>query len=351
MVINKKGCKNNPRFLRDHASHGVRRNKMKFLTVLLIGLILSGSMSLICADHGTKDLLILTRLFQGEQQASLNGVIPAGSQFIDPYSQTFKDYLKQSKQEALRIKEVYNLAAVYPLAMAKWQWEEKKPGKLANTLSLKQATFSIQMEQLGGNRFKVTVIEGKDFMVNHKELLSSEFVLPPSHTTIFGYKDGRGKVFFLSFHHQGTAPSMSKENFKPSNEKIITKTVPIYPKGAMENNIEGTVVLKGHFNENGGVIPETIQVVIGHPQFNAATIKSLSGLRYNPQFTPIPLNKVLFVTMYRIFGENDFDGKAEYKKLKATSEYQEQIKLQELDKKKGLHWLLLGAALVKPQKK
>lgn len=323
---------------------------MKILTVLVTGLILSGSMSLICADHATRDLLILTRLFQGEQQARINGEIPAGSQFVDPYSQTFEEYMKQSKQEALRIKDVYNLAAVYPLAMAKWHWEEKKPGKLANTLSLKQATISIQMEQLGGNRFKVTVIDGKDFKINKKELLSSEFVLPPSHTTIFGYKDGRGKVFFLSFHHQGTAPSMNEKNFKPSSEKIITKTMPVYPKGALENNIQGTVLLKGHFNKNGGVIPETIQVVTGHPQFNAATIKALSGLRYNPQFTPIPLNKVLFVALYKIIDENDFDGNAEYNKIKATRAYQEQENLQQLDKKKGLHWLILGV-LVKPNKK
>ncbi len=175
---------------------------MKFLTMLVTGLILFGSMSVIYADHATRDLLILTRLFHGKQQAGLNRETPASSQFVDPYSQTFKDYMKQGKKEALRIKEVYNLAEVYPIAMAKWHWEEKKPDMLANTLSLKQATFSIQMEQLGGNRFKVTVIEGKDFKVNHMELLSSEFVLPPSHTTIFGFKDSREEVFFLSFHVQ-----------------------------------------------------------------------------------------------------------------------------------------------------
>lgn len=323
---------------------------MKCLTVLLTGLILLGNMPLFCADHPTGDLLIITRLFQGEQQARPDNGIPAVSQFIDPYSQTFKEYMEQSKQEALRIKEVYNLAAVYPLAMAKWQWEEKKPGKLANTLSLKQATFSIQMEQLGGNRFKVTVIEGKDVKVNNTELLSSEFVLPPSHTSIFGFKDSRGKVFFLSFHHQGTTPSMDDKSFLPSIEKIITKTMPVYPKAAMENKIQGTVILKGRFNNNGSVIPETIQVVTGHPQFNATSIKALSGLQYDPQFTPIPLNKVLFVAVYRVDGEKGFDGIAEYEKLKASRAYQEQEKLKQTDLKKGLHWLVIGV-IAKPNTK
>ena len=205
------------------------------------------------------------------------------------------------------------------------------------------------MEQLGENRFRVTVIEGKDIKVSQKELLSSEFVLPPSHTTIFGFKDSRGKVFFLSFHHQGTAPSMDDKTFKPSSDKIITKTMPVYPKGAMENNVQGTVILKGRFNKDGSVIPESIQVVTGHPQFNESTIKSLSGLRYNPQFTPIPLNKVLFIAMYRIAEGKDLDGNEEYKKVKATREYQEQDKLQQIDKEKGLHWLVLGV-LVKPNK-
>ena len=57
---------------------------MKFLTVSVTGLILLGSMSLFGADYPTRDLLILTRLFQGEQQAKPKGEIPAVSQFVDP---------------------------------------------------------------------------------------------------------------------------------------------------------------------------------------------------------------------------------------------------------------------------
>jgi hypothetical protein len=307
---------------------------------------------LVGADNPTQELLILTRLFLGEQQPQTNVQTTVNSQFVDPYSQSFDEYFKQGEQEAAKIKNIYNLAAITPLCLYKWHWDAKQPGKLANTLTLKQTTLSMQMEQLGENRFKVTIMEGPDFRIGNKELLATEFVLPPSHTTIFGFRNSESKIFFLSFHHLGTEPARHPQKYIPSSEGIITKAIPAYPQMAIDKRVQGTVILKGQFDKSGKVMPETVEIIAGHPMFNQPTLNALSELRYDPHYTPVPLKRILLVAMFRIQeGEESLaDVKNEFERVKTTAAYLEQEKLRQLDEQKGEIWLIQGLA-IKPNRK
>lgn len=323
---------------------------MKQLILVILGLNVMVMSDMYAAGHETKDLVILTRLFQGEKSNKGGDVLVSG-RIIDPYSQSFSEYLDQEKEEAARIKKVYNLAAVHPLIMAKWHWEEKKPGNLANTLLLKQKTLSIKMDQLGGDRFRIAIIDGPKFTPQYKELLSTEFILPAGHTTIFGFKDGGDALYFLSFHHMGTAPAMTGKDFKPTPDKIIAKTMPQYPQSALENKKEGTVIIKGEFDDSGSIVEKSIEIVSGNDEFNESVKKVFSELKYDPEYTPVPLNKSLVVVMFRMEEEDGVDqfAEKEYRRIQDSTLYREQMEMMKEDEKKGRVWLRFGV-LVNPKK-
>jgi hypothetical protein len=321
---------------------------MRRLILIILGLCVIGTNMLSAQDHATRDLVIITRLFQGETGDTTEGA-PVGSRIIDPYSQSYQEYMAEGLEEAARIKNVYNLAAVHRLATAKWHWEEKKPGKLTNTLSLKQKPLSIQMEQLGRDRFQITIVNGPKFTSQYDELLSTEFILSQGHTTIFGFKDGEGIIYFLSFHHLGTTPAMTKKDFKPTRDKIIANIIPSYPTTALEMRKEGTVIIKGEFDDSGSIVTERIEIISGDAEFTQSVVNMFAELRYDPEYTPDPLNKILLVVMFRM---SDHDQgtqftQSEYRQIQDSIAYRKEMIMQEEDKNKGLVWLTFGI-VVKP---
>ena len=96
----------------------------------------------------------------------------------------------------------------------------------------------------------------------------------------------------LADHTQPQRPQIQTTHYEP--HQTLRSVTPVYPKRAIEKNIEGHVVVEFSINPQG--IPENIIIVESHPSkvFNRSVINALRQSRYVPykvNGTPITLER------------------------------------------------------------
>lgn len=62
--------------------------------------------------------------------------------------------------------------------------------------------------------------------------------------------------------------------------KPLESIIPIYPKEAMENDIEGTVILKCFIDKTGNVTD--IEILKGVPSLNDSAIDAVQNVKFSP---------------------------------------------------------------------
>lgn len=62
--------------------------------------------------------------------------------------------------------------------------------------------------------------------------------------------------------------------------KPLESIIPIYPKEAMENDIEGTVILKCYIDKTGNVTD--IEILKGIPSLNDSAKEAVQNVKFSP---------------------------------------------------------------------
>jgi TonB family protein len=221
--------------------------------------------------------VILMRIyegFRGETGASTDIV---SSYFLKPLG---SDHVYS---EVERIKEQATLKRVFNLTDIEWRSEltMETPKAKSNTppkiIVLSGRKLAVQLSAVVGNesKFQVEVIDKTDNI--SKSLLSSKIILPEQKTTVIGFEDSSGKIFFLSFHRMKDA-SLSLNPIK--SPKLLRKVEPIYPKEAQEAHISGQVMIQASTDINGNI--SDTKVVEGPEQLREAAVTAIRQWKYEP---------------------------------------------------------------------
>ncbi len=168
----------------------------------------------------------------------------------------------------------------------------------------------VQLEAIKGkrNRFQVEVLEQ-----DRKEspLLETSMFLPQEKTTVLGFEDSTGRIYFISFSRGKNLPSppMPKKTKSPIDIKeierprLIKSVPPKYPKEALKVRVEGEVVLDAVADEQGKVVK--IVKKTGHPLLTDAAIDALRQWQYEPYVLNNEPRKVRFTVRvnFRLHGK------------------------------------------------
>lgn len=230
-----------------------RQRVYPLLLALMLGVVL-GSGNLFPGDRVVMQMQ-LHEGFKGESGTTGNQVV--SSYHLKPLSEA--SVLPQVEQDKVEqtLKRVFSLTQVNLMAEAQMilsKEVDKKPGKV---VVLNGRTLLIQVSPLqeGPNRFKVEVLEDSQ---PQRSLLETKMILPESKTTVLGFEDSGGRIYFLSFYRsldtdssEGKPVSAYKTEKSP---KLLHKVDPKYPEEAVKNKIEGAIIVDATTDIDGKVI-------------------------------------------------------------------------------------------------
>jgi TonB family protein len=253
------------------------KNMVKLL-MLTICLVFGGTFASLTASE--EDILVSLRFYRGVREA-----VEAPENFVSAH------YLKKNEtepafsgeailQEMKTLKRVFNLtnvrlkSAAY-MALGTDPEAQQAEVNLANGREVKGRLTLIDRKK---GLFRVEVLDGSR---RGPALLDTEAVMPKGQKAVLGFEDSAGKIYFLSFQWEMEIPQRNR---------LTYRVEPEYPTKALEERLQGTVVLKAETDRQGNVVH--VMVVEDHPIFTQSAKAALMQWKYEPyvidgQATPV----------------------------------------------------------------
>jgi TonB family protein len=229
------------------------------------------------------EIMVHFNFYEGIRQKEKKQPAVAASYYLKPL--TKKGLILDSRQseEKAKLKRIYNLKDVKPLLQAKWGWKQGETTKKYREIILNGHDYRVQLAlRKSKDGFRLEVLEKA--REKSKKLLDTEMTLPEENRAIFGFEDSLGKIYFLSFYRESRQSLTLVNPVELSLEQVpilIKRVEPIYPKEAVEKNIEGTVIMELIVDKKGNVA--SLKIVTGeHKILNRAASEAVKQWKYQP---------------------------------------------------------------------
>lgn len=194
-----------------------------------------------------------------------------------------KKWLKEEQEE---LKRIFNLTGLKVLTRKDFAWKGKNPGKSSRTVA--------RLFIINGHEFSVTLVRGMkadNFTVRveiktekgFKELLNTDMVLPEKKGTVFGFEDAIKKPYFLSLHRQQDGAVIRDDfagDISQGRPRLVKRVKPVYPEDALQQKVQGDVILDTTTDELGRVVK--LVILKGHPLLRFAALKAVKRWKYEP---------------------------------------------------------------------
>ena len=254
------------------------KNFIKLLVMVLILLYAVGFL----AASGAGDVVTRLRLYEGFRGEPNGSARVVSSYFLKqlPHDIVFSD-VEISKEEKT-LKRVFNLSDVKLMTQATMKLEEDREKSHFQVVVLNSRKLLLQLGTVEGkkNRFRVEVLKED---TPPRPLLETDMVLPEEKSTILGFEDSGGKIYFLSFHRlkDQPAPSSPKLGIRTVQKpRLLYATEPQYPEEAKQAKIEGKIVINAETDINGNVVEA---VAADGPQIlREAAVNAVKQWKYEP---------------------------------------------------------------------
>jgi TonB family protein len=136
--------------------------------------------------------------------------------------------------------------------------------------------------------------------------LESKIYLPQQKTTVLGFEDSAGKIYFLSFHRGDDVPPLSgteagsDKGKSPSDRqiqkpKLVKSVSPSYPKEALKAHIQGKVIIEATTDTQGKVVDAV--VIEGPKELSGAALEAVKQWQYEPYIADGKPKGVSFTVM------------------------------------------------------
>lgn len=223
------------------------------------------------------------RLYEGFRQGGGSGQKVVSSYYLKPLSREGVSSDKETDKEKQTLKRVFNLTDVKLMTDAALllPGDKSKTPSSVVVLNGRQLRVQLSIVDIRRNRFKAEVLEEKR---GTRPLLETRVILPEKKATALGFEDSGGNIYFLSFYRQPgiSSPTAVKDirGLGVMKPKLIKKVAPKYPKEALKEGIQGTVVLTAKTDEDGNVVE--VKAIKGPEALRGAGTEALMQWVYEP---------------------------------------------------------------------
>ena len=238
------------------------------------------------------DIAAQLRLYEGfkEETAAPAGVVT--SYYLKPI--TDEDVFSEVDiaRETESLKKVFNLKDITLVTQAQMVLYESMGQSPFKMVVLNGRKLLLQLKTIEGekNRFVVEVLESG---VKVRSLLETKLLLPEKKTTVLGFEDSEGKIYFLSFRRdidfKGVKPVDIKDIERPG---LIKSPAPKYPVEALKKGIQGMVTIEAVTDVWGKV--GSAKVLDGPQELREAALDSVKKWVYEPYFVNSEAKPVCF---------------------------------------------------------
>jgi TonB family protein len=271
----------------------------KIIKWYVVLLILFYSMFLTAAPvpGGTDkmDAAARMRLYEGFRGGSGDAAKVISSYYLKQLSRedVFSDIETTKEQKTL--KRVFNLTDIKLMTQATMRLKKEHNKSPFQVIVLNGHKLLVQLSGIPGqkDRFRVEVLED---LKNPRSLLETKIILPEKKSTVMGFEDSGGHIYFLSFHRLGDvppppappapvgkspAPPHPPKNIKDiKNPRLIHSVEAKYPEEAVKAKVEGKVVIEATTNTEGDVVEA--KALHGHPLLKQAAVDAIKQWKYEP---------------------------------------------------------------------
>lgn len=272
------------------------KKNIKWFVVLLI-LLYPMFLSATPVPGGTDKMDIAARLklYEGFRGESSNAAKVISSYYLKQLSRedVFSDIEVSKEQKTL--KRVFNLTDIKLMTQATMRLEKERNKSPFQVIILNGRKLLVQLSGISGqkDRFRVEVFED---LKTPRSLLETKIILPEKKSTVMGFEDSEGHIYFLSFHRledvptppappgpagkPQTPPPPPKDIKDIKNPRLIRKVEAKYPEEALKVKVEGKVVIEATTNTEGDVVEA--KALHGHPLLKQAAVDAIKQWKYEP---------------------------------------------------------------------
>jgi TonB family protein len=285
------------------------------LLILLYPLFLSAAPA--PGEIDQMDIAARLKLYEGFRGESSAAAKVISSYYLKQLSRedVFSDIEVAKEQNTL--KRVFNLADIKLMTQATMRLKKEDNKTPFQVIILNGRKLLVQMSGIADqkDRFRVEVFED---VKTHRSLLETKIILPEKKSTVLGFEDSEGHIYFLSFHRLDDVPpppappgpaGIPREPPPPSkdikNPRLIHKVEPKYPETAIKAKVEGKVVIEATTNIEGDVVEA--KVLEGHPLLRLAALEAIKQWKYEPYIAAGEKKPVQFTVMvnFRLPSKNE----------------------------------------------
>jgi TonB family protein len=258
---------------------------LKAVMIILVIMFVTSSL------WAVPDVAAQLRLYEGFKEVTAAPAAVITSYYLKPIpgEDVFLEVDITKEQESL--KRVFSLKDIKLITQAGLILAEKTPGTPFQVIVLNGRELVVQLDAVAGekSRFRVSISEVLEKGKPYRSLLESKIYLPQQKTTILGFEDSDGKIYFLSFHRGEDVPPLSGAGAEKdkvvrvsaTQKPRLLKTVqPQYPKDALKAHIQGKVVIEATTDTQGQVVDAV--VIEGPQELRAAALDAVKQWQYEP---------------------------------------------------------------------
>jgi len=253
----------------------------------------------------SKDVMIAMKLYEGFRSETSHPAKVTSSYYLVQIPQKDFFYDRVVKKEEETLKRVFNLIDINQMTLAYMRMPKYNTKTPAQVIILNGRKLMLQLSGVPSQQDKFKVEVFADDKVK-RSLLDSEIILPEKKSTVLGFEDTEGHIYFLAFHRTkdvpspplpSSPPSISSPSPPPSQPspplkkkgnvikeikkpRLIHKVNPKYPKVAITACVEGSVVIEAVTDLAGDVVDA--KIISGHPLLRTAALKAVQQWKYEP---------------------------------------------------------------------
>jgi TonB family protein len=261
-------------------------------------------------ETGKMDIAARLKLYEGFRGESSDTAKVISSYYLKqlPREDVFSD-IEVSKEEKT-LKRVFNLTDIKLMTQATMRLKKEDNKTPFQVIILNGRKLLVQLSGIPNqkDRFRVEVFED---MTPPRSLLETKIILPEKKSTVLGFEDSEGHIYFLSFHRlddvpptpappgptgkSPAPPSPPKDIKNIKNPRLINRVEAKYPEAAIKAKIEGKVVIEATTNIDGAVVEA--KVLQGHPLLRLAALEAIKQWKYEPYIVEGEKKPVQFTVM------------------------------------------------------
>ncbi len=271
----------------------------KNLSIFKIVVALALLISLMAPLSAAPDVVARIRLYEGSKMETDTPAKVVASVSLKPISQQGVVFEVDEAKEKESLKRVFNLKTISVLARAHMTLPPNTKDSPSEMVVLSGSELVLRLSTIDEkkNRFKVEVREGQK---KQHSLLETQIVLPEKKTTVLGFEDSAGKMYFLSFHRAKNKAIDAKDiiSLKAIHKpRLLKKTTPQYPQDALDAHISGNVIINATTDTQGRVVDT--HVVSGPEPLRRVATDAIKQWVYEPYILDGVAKPVRFTVVIR----------------------------------------------------